>query len=290
MTDNKLTKLQTLYRILFSLTTAVVGLVFIMQLWGIYHSAPIHAFSRASIAKAFREISVLVWLWFVCFFLNIVISYVIPQEPAKLKGKADTAVLLTAMKKRFKENGKGVEGVQKQRIFRYVTLAVGLALIVFAALWAVSYLFDKNYEVNYTLEIFKSHNGLAARLISMTPWLLLGLLVGIAASFLVEYTRKKELSLLKAALADELRRKKAGEIFPSMLLEKGEEPVDNSVKAKWLAFCGKHEKGFARGLWILRGALCVIAIVSIILGIQWGGMDNVLSKARELCTQCIGLG
>ena len=43
-------------------------------------------------------------------------------------------------------------------------------------------------------------------------------------------------------------------------------------------------------LWACRGALLVIAVVLIVLGIVNGGMTDVLDKAIRICTECIGLG
>jgi hypothetical protein len=40
----------------------------------------------------------------------------------------------------------------------------------------------------------------------------------------------------------------------------------------------------------VRIGLFVAAVVLIILGINWGGMDLVFEKARSICQQCIGLG
>lgn len=43
-------------------------------------------------------------------------------------------------------------------------------------------------------------------------------------------------------------------------------------------------------LWVIRAALFVFAITFIILGIVNGGASDVLIKAVNICTECIGLG
>jgi hypothetical protein len=43
-------------------------------------------------------------------------------------------------------------------------------------------------------------------------------------------------------------------------------------------------------LWGVRGVVAVLGIVFIIHGIFNGGMADVLKKAINICTQCIGLG
>ena len=41
---------------------------------------------------------------------------------------------------------------------------------------------------------------------------------------------------------------------------------------------------------ILRGALYIAAAALIVCGIANGGMRDVLVKAINICTECIGLG
>ena len=43
-------------------------------------------------------------------------------------------------------------------------------------------------------------------------------------------------------------------------------------------------------LWSVRGAILMLAVVFIIVGIVNGGMADVLGKAVRICTECIGLG
>ena len=46
----------------------------------------------------------------------------------------------------------------------------------------------------------------------------------------------------------------------------------------------------ARGMRLLRATLLVAAIALIVAGILNGGMRDVLYKAKNICTECIGLG
>ena len=43
-------------------------------------------------------------------------------------------------------------------------------------------------------------------------------------------------------------------------------------------------------VWIIRAIVFVIAITFIILGVFNGGVRDVLIKAINICTECIGLG
>ena len=45
-----------------------------------------------------------------------------------------------------------------------------------------------------------------------------------------------------------------------------------------------------RAIWAARVVICALAILFIVLGINNGGMRDVLQKAIRICTECIGLG
>lgn len=43
-------------------------------------------------------------------------------------------------------------------------------------------------------------------------------------------------------------------------------------------------------VWVIRGIILAVAVTFILLGIFNGGADDVLGKAVNICTECIGLG
>ncbi len=46
----------------------------------------------------------------------------------------------------------------------------------------------------------------------------------------------------------------------------------------------------ARRINLIRAALIVVALALIVAGILNGGLRDVLYKAINICTECIGLG
>jgi len=46
----------------------------------------------------------------------------------------------------------------------------------------------------------------------------------------------------------------------------------------------------ARRINLIRAALIVVALALIVAGILNGGLRDVLYKAKNICTECIGLG
>ena len=92
----------------------------------------------------------------------------------------------------------------------------------------------------------------------VAPWVVLGLAAAAAASVLSGQSARRELEILKSAP------------------KKSPEPV---------AFTEK--KG---ALPVLRIALYAAAFVLLALGVANGGLWDVLVKAVNICTECIGLG
>ena len=286
MKERNQKQLLTIYRIIFSIATVCLGIVMLVELWGIYHSQPAHAFSRASVGAALKEMLPILLLWVACWILNMVLTRLYPQEKSKLKATPDLSVTLSTMKKRFVNGGKGVAGMKGLRTIRRVTSVVGRVLIAVCLAWGVSYLFDKNYQVKHSLAFFKETNGVADRTLSMLPWLLAAAAIAVSVALIEEYLQKRELALLQAAMVEELLRKKAGEkIENPILLTASEMQKNKDEKAK-----GKQSSQSTKIIWVVRGVLCVSALVLIVLGIEWGGMSLVFEKARSICQQCIGLG
>ena len=280
-------KISQIYGIVFSVLTVVVGAVIILQLWGIYKSAPRKAFTRAKVAESLREIAPILWAWAIALIGNIVLG-VLAQTQPKLKGGASSEISLARWRERVSGENKEVRALQ---IMRCVVYAVGGILIAAACIVAVSYLLDANYQPRFQANIFVIHNAAADRIVAMLPWAAAAITVGLLMSYIGEYTRNKQIALLKAQYASELKAQKEGKD------EKVENPVapaqksqKQTLKTRWETFKSAHPMRFKNGLLYVRIGLCLAAVVLIILGVEWGGMDLVYEKARSICQQCIGLG
>ena len=285
-------KFHRIYTILFAVFTLAVGLVLISQVWGIFRSAPEKAFSRASVGARLIKIAPVLVLWLIGLLGNILLSALTPKAVIPLKGEVDSADTLKNWQRKFVHSGKEVAGVQKVRAVRWLITLVGGAAVLFIVLFALSYLFDEEYTVKRGANIFTIHDGAADRLLCATPWLAAALLLGFLISFARDHTRREEISLLKGAFADAMRKKKLGDGDEAarMLREKGEAGKTTVFSEKLEKFTKEKAKQLAIARLALRIGLFIAAIVLIVLGVNWGGMDLVFEKARTICQQCIGLG
>ena len=283
-------KLRKIYNVFFAVFTLALGLVFISQVWGIFRSAPEKAFSRESVGARLIAISP-VWItWLLGLIGSVVINALTPKSaPLPLKGGKTSAQTLLSFAKRFKKGGKEVAGVAKLRAARLAAVLAGFAMVLFALGFGVSYLFNENYVAKHSAHIFTSHRAAADRLVAAMPFFALALLVGFLISITCEHMRAKEIEKLKAAFAEEIIKKKKGETS-AILYEKGVDSEYVTLSEKWGIWLASNPKACKIGLLSARIGLFVAAVVLIILGINWGGMDLVFEKARSICQQCIGLG
>lgn len=87
---------------------------------------------------------------------------------------------------------------------------------------------------------------------------------------------------LKKQALKEIKKEEKGK---SSLEEKPKEKKTKAVKEK-----KPHPKWKNAGVWSLRIALLAVGVFFVVVGIQNGGMIDVFEKAKNICTQCIGLG
>ena len=283
-------KIRKVYNLIFAAFTLVVGLVFISQVWGIFRSAPEKPFSRASVGARLLATAP-VWIaWLLAWIGSVVVNALTPKPAAlPLKGGKTSTQTLHSFAKRFKDGGKCVAGVSKLRKLRWVVRLVGSAVMAFALIFGSLYFFDENYVANHSAHIFTSHRAAADRLVTAMPFFVGALVVGFLISITCEHMRVKEVDLFIAAFIEEKQKIKRGETS-ALLYEKGVDVEYATLAEKWAMWLAKNPNVSKIGMLSIRLGLFAAAVVLIILGVNWGGMDLVFEKARSICQQCIGLG
>lgn len=81
------------------------------------------------------------------------------------------------------------------------------------------------------------------------------------------------------------------ELKDILLTKEAETPKKKKVrKCKPVKEKKDRPKLKTTGVWSVRVLLCAVGIFLIVVGVKNGGMRDVLLKAINICTQCIGLG
>ena len=251
------------YGIAFGAYSAVVGILFIVQVWSIYALGN-KSFTVENISNAFSRIAFFVWLW-VAAFVGVVALAFISSQDTPVERRVELRESLVRLSKRLPKDGVTAD-MQKQRKFRLIVRCVCGGVCLVCGSFALSYLVGEHTPIAKD-GFFASHIE-AERLLLSLPWVVVALGGGIAAAYLNASSYKTEIALVKTTVAENAKA--------------GVKPTVEKEKTTFLS-----SKGLLLGVRIAVG---VLAVVCIVLGINNGGMADVFAKAVKICTQCIGLG
>lgn len=253
--------------VITSVMTVAAGVLFIISCYSIYKSgdAP---FTRESISEAFSKIAIPVYVSICFIVLGICFGVIFPKEEEKLKGKRTDLIVMKKLYAKADLGGFNTEigeRVKKEEKFRRILVYVNAALLILSTTLPLIYLLNPdNFPAvsgEYNAEIKR---GMLVCLLCLTPLFI------YEFYYVIAYGRsvKREIELLRRA--------------PISVEGKS---VDKTDKVRDFVNNNKHSLVLG-----VRIALIGCAAVFIILGISNGGMSDVLNKAINICTECIGLG
>lgn len=279
MAKEKTAKIRFWYGIFLSVFSAIVGVLFIVQTWSIYHSAPQSPYTVENIRLHFNQIAIPVWLWVAAILGNILLSYLYPEVEKRPKAYINMTYALSKTKKRLSGNKELLNATssvsrKEEKIRLIVNVACAMLIIGLAVIGALI-LFDVLYQPLIKTEFFSAHGGVVDKLFQCVILSLIAMAAAYLASVLNLNSRTRERVYYLQEMAKNLQSKK-GETIPVV--------AEESVQAK------ETEKSIWKGVWLYRAAIFALAIVLLIVGVANGGMKEVFLKAINICTQCIGLG
>lgn len=139
----------------------------------------------------------------------------------------------------------------EERSRRVIWLASCLIMTVCGAV-CIAYLANQNHFTSWDLEAV-----VGDMLLHIAPWMMVAFAVAYLALILHAKSCNKECAILKSSSVSKA---------PIIPVQKGRRSL------------------------LIRPALYIVAIVFIVLGVMNGGLKDVLVKAINICTECIGLG
>ena len=195
--------------------------------------------------------------------LGAILKLALPVEKEKAKAKmSEKATLARLEKKLDKENCDKTVSDQLERSKKQLTILKLSVAIISVAVAIPSLLFVFNLN-NFTL---KTNESVMAACTYLLPWALITAGLLVAYSYVEKAIFSKQISLLKPEVAR------------------------HNVKLTEKKECKCCKKKRETNLLIARLVILVLAVGLIVAGIFNGGMADVLAKAVNICTECIGLG
>ena len=272
-------KIRSIYGIVFSVFSVLVGVLFIIQTWSIYNSAPQSPYTVENIAKHFQQIAIPVWLWVVGLLGNILLAILYPEQEGRPKAYIDTAIALAKTKKQMSNYPSLMEETsavgKKEEKFRTIVCVVCLVFVLAMMTMGAFILFGVCYQALIKTEFFSSHDGVADKLVQIVLLSLVAMVLVCVGVSLNNASRGREREYYQQETKKALQAKK----------------LSNTVEK---TVCSKQEKtsknNKTMGVWYVRGCVFAVALLLLIIGVANGGMHEVFLKAINICTQCIGLG
>ena len=263
-------RIRRIYSIAVGASVVALGIAFICVAADIYYSGRGTGvvYTRDIAASRLTALAIP----FVILIGLIVCGVIFPLYDVKAKRAPEDGLKLLLAKKPTGGEGEEYEAANARYVklakIRLIVWCCALGLTLGCIIAELVYLLNTSHFTsdNITAEIF-------AMVKNVLPWVAASFAVLIAAAVANGILARKQLAELKTLI-------KTGNKQPQ-----GEKYGTQSRLARIISVLSSDI-----ALWVVRGVVLVVAVTFIILGALNGGANDVLVKAINICTECIGLG
>lgn len=273
--------IHTAFSIVTSLILVAVGALFITQCIGIYNSGD-RPFTRESVGAAFKEIMIPMLVFVIVTVAGTIISVVLPTTEKKKpqKNLHYTQIRLTKLCDEKRLTKAELFDIRREKTLRYIIVGGGIILFTVSLIYPVLYVFSPDRFGSAGPEAINSEfiRAFCVLILCLVPFALY-LIFGIFA-FNTSYQR--EIEVLKSGTARISKEKRAD--------EKITEQKQTILDERAVVFTKKTLPVSKKLIFILQIVIVLAAATLIIMGINNGGIADVLEKAKKVCSECIGLG
>lgn len=249
-------RMHRIYNILFSIVIVIAGICLIIGVLTIYNSGD-QPFSRESVAATFSTIAFPIYLTLVMAIISFIWEIISPSDKEKNpKAKDYPAMLSNLYEKKDFSSGDVTVQEEIKSLWKNRKSHIIIRTVVLVVCSAIFLLYALNSANFHQSEINSSMIN-AMKVLVPCSFVAFGYALFVAVHN--EKSIQKEMELVKKLPA--LKDSTDGEIVTE---EKRLSPY--------------------------RNAILVAAIILIVYGFLNGGTIDVLAKAINICTECIGLG
>ena len=260
MSDNIKKRVRLLYGILLAVMMTLSGVLLMIGCVNIYRIGA-RPFTYDNISAEFSNIAVPIWITVGLIVVGAVLALLLPGEKEKLRAAVDKKTVLDRLSRRIDTEALPAKVKEKLEAEEWLCKALRIeAIEIIASVTVIGLVYVLNFK--HFGEDYNASVIAACTLI--LPLTLFSIGVAIAYMLIESASLERRIALIKSAM------------------------TKSSIKATDTTACEKAEnKKLAIGI---RIAVVAVAVAFIVLGIFNGGMADVLSKAINICTECIGLG
>lgn len=243
-----------IFGIVLSISIIIAGLCLISACLSIYYSGD-KPYSPQSVKEAFSKISIPVFVFLALTIFSFILDFALPvlNEKVKIKKISEMNLLALSEKKSIADApGEILTSINRQRNLRLIhTLIRTLLICIGAAVFLIYALNPANF---HSSEI---NSSMISAMWVLTPCVIVPFGYSVFTAFFFDRSYSRETELLKKL------------------------PNSESIDKK------SDKKTFVD---ITRIVILAVAAALLIYGLIMGGTADVLTKAVNICTECIGLG
>ena len=261
MNDKTRDRIHLIYHILVSIMLVVAGLCLMVACVDIYRSGD-HPFSRQAVATAFSKIAIPVYFTLALIVVGFLLDAFAPRQKKRRPPEKQYARILENLSAKVDlsfctpEIRDGILAEQKfRRLHRSATL---LLLAMGSVLFLIYGVNPANFPVN------EATDAMIRSMYLLLPAMAVPCVFGIFATYRERKSLKREIEMTRTAIS-------AGAVRNTPVA-----PVavtDNESRIQ-----------------LARLVILAVAIGFIFYGAMSGGTGRVLTKAINICTECVGLG
>lgn len=251
--------LNKIFLLATSFHTVLLGIVFVIQVLRIYYFNEKN-FTREICGQYILEILPVLIIW-VLLIIGSFIYFNITNFKYKNISKISYVTRKTNLERicpeiKDHEIRQKLNKIKRNNIIGSIIV---LLVVLISIYMGLSYLLNINHFVpdGTADDLIKQAINMSMHLM---PWCIISFGVFIGFTFYVEYSAKKTTEILLQVIKTEGKVTK-------------EELKENNI-----------------GKYIAQGAILIIAVVFIVIGVANGGAADVLQKAVNICRECIGIG
>ncbi len=253
MSEKTARTVRLLYGCVLSFLLVLTGLFLILSALAIYYGGGESPYTPEAIGERFSAIALPVSITLGAIVGGIVLHFVLPAPASRPHARIDRRALLARMEAKKDATAAYTDAARKERRLRLI-LRVGTGLLsLVAAIPAILHL-SAPESFRYPAYNDSVIAAMPSLLLFSASLAILLTVCGILCDR--SYARQMKVLATQSARTD----------VPA------EKPQST------------------RTAWIARVLILAIALVLLTVGIIGGGMEDVLSKAINICTECIGLG
>ena len=258
MTHKRSCRLRRIFDILLCLTITIAGICLICSCLSIYYSGE-HSYSRETVAKTFNYIAIPIYIALFFTISSFIVDFFAHEEAKKHPSKKDyknVIKLLAAKKDLGNCDDTLTSSIAKEIKLRKKHSLLRTILLCLASVVFLSYALNAN-----NFHQSEINDSMIKAMLVLLPCFAVSFAYSVYVAYSNEKSFQRELDLIKKA------------------------PASNN-RASDESNANKSEKAVV----ISKIIILLLSFAVIIYGLVAGGTADVLTKAINICTECIGLG